>query len=185
MEPEEAISLLQGYHERIGGLVANRHGTIGFRAGDGLMVFFNDPFPCEQPVLDAVKLALEIREASQDLCAHWRRLGHSIGIGIDIASGYATLGLVGARGRADYTAIGNVVNIAARLCDQAKDGEILMDQHAYLDVEDQIAAEPYGARMLKGVGHPVETYSIVELRDRHVEARRADAEAVADRKASP
>jgi len=121
VEPEEAISLLQVYHERVGGLVADRRGTIGLRAGDGLMVFFNDPIPCEEPVKEAVMLALEIQGAVQDVREHWQRLGHSIGVGIGIASGYATLGLLGSQGRADYTAIGNVVNIAARLCGEAKD----------------------------------------------------------------
>lgn len=165
VEPEETISLLQAYHERIGSLVAERRGTIGYRAGDGLMVFFNDPIPCERPVLDAVALALDIRAAWRDIGERWRRLGHPIGIGIGIASGYATLGLVGHHGRADYTAIGNVVNVAARLCDQAADGEILMDQRAYLDVEGEIEAVACSPRRLKGVSHPVESYMIRGLRE--------------------
>jgi class 3 adenylate cyclase len=129
------------------------------------MVFFNDPVPCEQPALDAVKLALEIQQALQDLRERWHRLGHPIGVGTGIASGYATLGLVGNQGRADYTAIGNVVNIASRLCDQAKEGEILIDQRAYLEVEDQIEAELRGPCPLKGVGHPVVTYSVAGVHD--------------------
>jgi class 3 adenylate cyclase len=160
VEPEEAISLLQTFHDRLGSLIAKRQGTIGYRAGDGLMVFFNDPLPCERPVLDAVELALEMRDSLEDLRERWQRLGHSIGIGIGIASGYATLGLMGSQGRADYTAIGNVVNIASRLCDQAEQGEILIDQRVYLDVEDQIEAEPCGQRSLKGVGNPIETYRV-------------------------
>lgn len=163
VEPEEAISLLQTFHERLGGLIAERQGTIGYRAGDGLMVFFNDPLPCEQPVLNAVELALEMRDSLEDLRERWRRLGHSIGIGIGIAGGYATLGLMGSHGRADYTAIGNVVNIASRLCDQAQESEILIDRRGYLDVENRVQAESCGQRSLKGVGNPVETYRVVGL----------------------
>jgi class 3 adenylate cyclase len=165
VEPEEIILLLRAYHERVGDLVSKRHGTIGYRAGDGLMVFFNDPVPCEQPALDAIKLALEIQQALQDLRERWDRLGHPIGVGTGIASGYATLGLVGNQGRADYTAIGNVVNIASRLCDQAKEGEILIDQRAYLEVEDRIEAEPRGPCPLKGVGNPVVTFSVAGVHD--------------------
>jgi class 3 adenylate cyclase len=164
VEPEEAISLLQTFHERLGILIAERQGTIGYRAGDGLMVFFNDPLTCDQPVLNAVELAVEMRDGLEDLLQRWQRLGHQIGIGIGIASGYATLGMMGGHGRADYTAIGNVVNIASRLCDQAKGGEILIDQRAYLEVEDQIEAEPCGQRALKGVGNPIETYRVVGLK---------------------
>lgn len=163
LEPEETIALLQAYHEKVGALVAARNGTIGYRAGDGLMVFFNDPMPCDEPVLDAVKLAIDIRDVWPDLRRHWQRLGHSVGIGVGIASGYATLGLIGDEARTDYTAIGNGVNIAARLCDQAGDGEILIDQRAYLDVEAQIDAVAGGARELKGLSAPVDTYAVLGL----------------------
>jgi class 3 adenylate cyclase len=100
IEPEEVIAILQAYHEAVGSLVLQHQGTIGYRAGDGLMVFFNDPIPCEEPVLDAVRLALEIRAAFNRIREPWRRLGHPIGLGVAIASGYATLGLVGFQGRA-------------------------------------------------------------------------------------
>jgi class 3 adenylate cyclase len=162
-EPEDTIAFLQEYHARVGELADRHNGTIGFRAGDGLMVFFNDPIPCEAPVLDAVRLALDIRESVQALCGHWERLGFTAGIGIGIAAGYATLGMIGASGGAGYTAIGNPVNIAARLCDQAADGEILLDQRAYLDVEGEVAAEPARTRELKGVSKPVETYRVAGL----------------------
>lgn len=164
LEPEETIALLQTFHKEVGALVAERNGTIGYRAGDGLMVFFNDPIPCDEPVLDAVKLALDIRDVWPELRRRWQRLGHSIGVGIGIASGYATLGLVGDEGRTDYTAIGNGVNVAARLCEQAQDGEILIDQRAYLDVEDRIDAVSSDARMLKGVGEPVEVHNVRGLK---------------------
>jgi class 3 adenylate cyclase len=166
IEPEEVIAILQAYHETIGGLVIEHHGTIGYRAGDGLMVFFNDPIPCEQPVLDAVRLALEIRAAFDRIREPWLKLGHPIGLGLGIASGYATLGLVGFQGRTDYTAIGGAVNIAARLCDRAVDGQILLSQRAYVDVESRVDAELLGAFELKGVRNAVETYSVLGFKDR-------------------
>lgn len=163
VEPEEVMGLLQTYHARVGRLAAERNGTIGFRAGDGLMVFFNDPIPCEEPVLDAVRLALDIREAVQDLRERWVRLGYPIGFGMGIAAGYATLGLVGDFGRTDYTAIGNVVNIAARLSDAAQDGEVLLDQRAYLDTARHVRAEPRGEHQFKGVGQSMEIFNVLEL----------------------
>lgn len=163
VEPEETIALLQAYHERVGDRVAAWRGTIGSRAGDGLMVFFNDPFPCDEPVLDAVRLGLEIRDVVQELRAYWHRLGHSIGVGVGIASGYATLGLVGDEERAEYTAIGNVVNLASRLCDQARDGEILVDQRAYLDIEGRLRTEARGPYALKGVTGEVPAYAVLGL----------------------
>jgi class 3 adenylate cyclase len=159
------IAILQAYHETVGSLVIEHHGTIGYRAGDGLMVFFNDPIPCEQPVLDAVRLALEIRAAFNQIREPWRKLGHPIGLGLGIASGYATLGLVGFQGRTDYTAIGGAVNIAARLCDRAVDGQILLSQRAYVDVESLVDAELLGAFELKGVRNQVETYGVLGFKD--------------------
>jgi len=161
-EPEDTIAVLQAFHSQIGELAGRHNGTIGFRAGDGVMVFFNDPIPCEEPVQDALNLARDIRDAVTELRRRWERLGFSFGIGIGIAAGYATLGLIGAKGGAGYTAIGNPVNIAARLCDLAEDNEILLDQRAYLDVEGDISAEPAATRTLKGVSRPVETYRVRE-----------------------
>jgi len=126
-------------------------------------VFFNDPLPCDAPVLQAIRLAAEIREAFDDLRRPWTALGHGLGVGFGVAAGYATLGLVGQSGRADYTAIGNVVNLAARLCDEAKDGEILTDQRAYLDVEATVEAAPLGRLEMKGVGRPVEAFRVAAV----------------------
>lgn len=159
-EPEETISLLQVFHRRIGDRVAQRRGTIGYRAGDGLMAFFNDPYPCDEPVLDAVRLALDIREIAPELQALGRRYGRSVGIGVGIASGFATLGLVGEEGGADYTAVGNVVNVASRLCDQAQDGEVLIDRRAFLDVENRISATLSGTHAIKGMNDPVTIYRL-------------------------
>ena len=164
LEPEETIALLQSYHTSAGELVAARNATIGWRAGDGFMVFFNDPVPCDRPVLEAVRLAGEIQEAWEAVGSHWQRLGHRVGIGIGIASGYATLGLVGKEGRADYTAIGNVVNLASRLCDRAEPGEILIDRRAYIDVEEEIEASGPDRLALDGIGGEVEVYRVAPPR---------------------
>jgi class 3 adenylate cyclase len=163
IEPEEVIAILQGYHDSIGALVAEHRGTIGYRAGDGLMAFFNDPAPCAEPVLDAVRLALDIRAAFAALRTPWTKRGHVVGLGIGIASGYATLGLIGFQGRADYTAIGGAVNVASRLCDKATDGQILITQRAYLDVEMRVQARSLGILELKGVKHATEVYDVVGL----------------------
>ncbi len=114
-------------------------------------------------MLDAVRLALAIRETLATLLERWIRLGFPVGIGIGITAGYAMLGMIGRIGGAGYTAIGNPVNLAARLCDQTGDGEILIDQRAYLDVEELVAVEPAGVRQLKGVSKPVESYLVLGL----------------------
>ncbi len=163
-EPEDTIALLQAFHDRIGELAGRHNGTIGFRAGDGVMVFFNDPIPCDHPVRDAVDLAVAIRTAVADLRHRWERLGFSVGIGIGIAAGYATLGMIGTKGGAGYTAIGNPVNVAARLCDRAGDNEILLDQRAYLDVESTVTAAATEPCQLKGVSKPVQAYRLVAPR---------------------
>ena len=163
LEPEEVMNVLQTFHESLGRLIAKRGGTIGYRAGDGLMVFFNDPLPCDAPVFEAASLALEMKSTFIDARREWERLGHKLGLGMGIAGGYATLGFVGYEGRFDYTAIGNVVNIASRLCDNAGDGEILINQRAYLDIEGEVQAERRGPLDLKGVGKQVESYHVVKL----------------------
>ena len=156
--------ILRQFHDRAGALAAQRGGTIGFRSGDGLMVYFNDPVQCDQPVLEAVRLALDIRAAFAGICEPWRRMGHQVGLGLGIASGHATMGLVGQEGRADYTAIGGAVNVASRLCDAAGQDELLIGQRAYLDVEDQLEAEPVGGLTLKGFSSPIETYRVLGLK---------------------
>lgn len=163
-EPEEVIAVLQAFHDRVGQLVLEHRGTIGFRAGDGVMAFFNDPIPCDEPVLEALRLALDIRNAFDELRASSPPLGQTIGLGIGIASGYASLGFIGFKGRGDYTAVGRAVNIAARLCDMADDGQILISQRALLETGSKVEAEPFGAFELKGVGAPVETYLVRDLR---------------------
>lgn len=163
VEPEDVITVLQGFHDRIGGLVSHHGGTIGYRAGDGVMIFFNDPIPCDEPVLEAVALALEIRDAFEEVRKPWLKMGHDIGLGIGVAGGYATLGLVGIQGRSDYTAIGGVVNTASRLCDLAEDREILINNRAFLDVEGQVTAERRGEVRLKGISNTVEVHRVLWL----------------------
>jgi len=160
-DPEEVIALLQAFHDRLGGLVAERGATIGYRAGDGLMAFLNDPIPCEAPSLRAIELALDMRAAFEDIRRLWGRIGRPIGFGIGVASGYATLGLVGYQGGADYTAIGNAVNLAARLCDAAADGQILLAQRTYVDVEAQVDVERLAPLALKGLHKPEEAYRLL------------------------
>ena len=164
VEPEEVMDVLQSVHRNMGHLVAEHGGTIGYRSGDGLMVIFNDPLPCEFPVLEAIQLALKMRTVFDDVRAHWTELGHEIGFGIGISYGYATLGLIGSEGRYDYTAIGNVVNVAARLCDRARDGEILIDKRTRIEIEKECVTDSAGHLELKGIDKPVETFRVMDLK---------------------
>jgi len=162
-EPEEVIGVLQSYHEAMGRLVVRYEATIDHRAGDGLMVFFNDPVPCDQPFLKAVELAVDMKHEFIQLNQNWKRLGYDLGFGVGIGGGYATMGIVGYEGRYDYTANGSVVNLAARLCDQAADGEILITHKAYMEVENDIHAEPASELEVKGFSQPVKAYKVTGL----------------------
>jgi len=164
MEPEEVMGVLQTYHNELGKLVAEAGGTIDHRAGDGLMVFFNDPLPCDEPVFKAVQLALDMRKKFSDLNLKWKKYGYELGFGVGIGGGYATLGVVGFEGRFDYTANGNAVNLAARLCDEAQDGQILIDHKAFVEVEEKINSEPIGSLMLKGFTGEIKAHNVLDLR---------------------
>lgn len=163
MEPEDVMNVLRGFHEQVGRLVVQYGGTIGYRAGDGVMVFFNDPIPCDNPDLRVVELALDIRKAFAGLREQWAKFEVDVGIGIGIASGYATVGVIGVEGRFDYTPIGNSVNLAARLSDQAQDNEILMSRRSWGEVRDKAVAKPAGTLDLKGFSNPVEAYLLEGL----------------------
>ena len=163
-EPEEVMEVIRQYHHSLGGLVSKYGGTIDHRAGDGLMVFFNDPLPCDEPVREAVELSFEAHDVIGLQLQQWSKLGHQLGFGIGIAAGYVTLGIVGDENRSDYTAIGNDINLAARLCDQAKDGETLVSQRAYLEVEDLVAGREITGLELKGVNRERSVYSISRRR---------------------
>jgi len=159
-EPEETIEVLQTYHEEMGRLIREYGGGVDTRAGDGIMVIFNDPLPCEDPAGDALRLALAMRDQMGALCQRWRRLGHRLGFGVGLSLGYATVGMVGSAGRYDYTASGTAVNLAARLCDEAADGEILLSPRAYAAVEESCRAESLGERSFKGIHAPVEIFRV-------------------------
>ncbi len=163
-EPEETMAVLQTYHQEMGRLIAQHNGGVDHRMGDGIMVLFNDPLPCEDPAGDAVRLAMAMREKMVELCKEWKKLGHRLGFGVGVSLGYATVGMVGYEGRADYTASGTAVNLAARLCDKAGDGEILLSPRAAIAVEDEVTLEPGDALELKGLAAPVEVMKAVSLR---------------------
>ncbi|QIE56929.1 GAF domain-containing protein [Pikeienuella piscinae] len=154
-EPEEAIEVLQSYHEEMGRLLDAHGAGVDHRSGDGIMAIFNDPLPCDDPAGDALRLALAMRARMESLCAQWRRLGHRLGFGVGVSFGYATMGMVGSEGRRQYTASGTVVNLASRLCDRAEDGEILLSPRAAAALEAEFALEPHGEVTLKGLHEPV------------------------------
>lgn len=159
-EPEDVIAVLQTYHEGMGRLIYEYEGMIDHRAGDGIMAIFNDPLPCEEPALQAIRLALAMHEEMKARAEEWRKIGHDLGFGVGISLGYATLGLVGFEGRYDYCANGSVVNLAARLSDEAADGQTLISQRAYNAVSDHIEADDIGEMTLKGFVKPVRVLDV-------------------------
>jgi class 3 adenylate cyclase len=159
-EPEEVMAVLGEFHRALGELVYRFEGTLERFAGDALMIFFNDPFPCEDPPLRAVRMALAMQERVAELSAGWRRRGYELALGIGISVGYATLGRIGFEGRFDYGAVGNVVNLAARLCSEAGGGQVLLGPKAFAAVERKVAAEPIGPLRLKGFQRPIQAYLV-------------------------
>jgi GAF domain-containing protein len=160
-DPEDVMALLRDYHAAIGEVIIKYSGTLERYAGDGVMVVFNDPVPVDNPALQAVLMALEMRDAIGALTEKWRRLGHDIGFGIGIAHGFATLGTIGFEGRFDYAAIGTVSNVASRLCDEAKPGQILISPRVLMAVEDAVTVEPVGEFALKGIRRPLAAFNVV------------------------
>jgi class 3 adenylate cyclase len=159
-EPEEVLDFLRQYHGALGPLVSQFEGTLDQFSGDGIMVFFNDPIPCPDPAERAVKMAVAMREVAGTLIAAWRRRGRMLGFGAGIAQGYATLGQIGFADRSGYTAIGTVCNLAARLCAEAKDGQILIAQLVAVAVEETTPLEEVGELTLKGLTQPVVAYNV-------------------------
>ncbi len=154
-EPEEVMNILGEYHAGVGAIIHKFQGTIEHFAGDGLMAMLNDPLPCPEPCVQAVRMAAEMRTAVGALTAKWRKQGFDLGFGVGIAHGYATLGRIGFEGRFDYAAIGAVPNLASRLCEEAKDGQILIDSKVQTAVEAIAELEPLEALTLKGFHRPV------------------------------
>ena len=155
---------LREYHAAMGGPIAAYGGTVEHFAGDGLMVFFNDPLPCPNPAERAVRMALAMRERMRELCVVWRGRGHDLGFGIGIALGDATLGTIGFEGRTHYGAIGSVVNLASRLCDEARDGQILASEPVCAALDGLVVAEPVPDLRLKGFARPVPAFEVVAAR---------------------
>jgi adenylate cyclase len=163
-EPEEVMAVLREYHGSLGPLVHKYEGTIERFIGDGFLVLFNDPLPCADPSVRAIKMATEMRMCMAQLADGWRKQGRELGFGIGIAHGYATLGRLGYEGRFEYSAIGTVVNLAARLCAQAEAGQILIDPKVYAAVEHLAEVAPEGELTLKGLSRRIKAFKIGALR---------------------
>lgn len=159
-EPEEVIAVLRDFYAVLGPLVGRFEGTLDKFSGDGLMVFFNDPLPCPDPAERAVRMGCAMRDAIRELASGWRQRGFALGFGVGIAQGYATIGRIGFAERMDYTAIGTVTNLAARLCAQAQDGQILIARRVAAAVEDIAVLEEIGNVALKGLSQAVTVYNV-------------------------
>ncbi len=164
-EPEEIMELLRSYHAQMGKLVFKYEGTLERFAGDGIMIFFNDPIACEDHTERAVRMAVAMRAEARELRAGWLKKGYDLDLGVGLACGYATLGNIGFEGRIDYGAIGNVTNLASRLCDEAKGGQILTNQKTLSKVEHLVESEPLSELQLKGFARPVTAINIVGIKE--------------------
>ena len=162
-EPEEVMGVLREYHAAMGKLILDHEGTLERFTGDGMMVFFNDPVPVENPVERAVRMACAMRERVEELRRRWMKQGFDLALGVGIAQGYATIGAIGFEGRWDYGAIGNVTNLSARLCGEAKGGQVLVTSRVASLVEELIEVEEVGALTLKGLTKPVPTFNVLRL----------------------
>jgi adenylate cyclase len=163
-EPEEVMGVLREYHSEMGKLILEHEGTLERFTGDGMMIFFNDPVLVPNPAERAIRMALVMRERVQELTVKWRKLGYELDFGVGIAQGYATIGAIGFEGRWDYGAIGTVTNLAARLCGEAKPGQILIAQRLLGAVEDIVEAEVVGELTLKGFHRPVSAFNVLRLK---------------------
>jgi adenylate cyclase len=158
------MSVLTDYHRAMGQLILAHEGTLEHFAGDGLMIFFNDPIQLANPIENAVRMALAMQQQFMPLRAAWRKRGYDLDLGIGIAQGYATLGAIGFEGRWDYACIGSVSNVAARLCSEAKGGQILTDQKTLSRIEDVVHGEPLGELTLKGMAYPLPVFNITGVK---------------------
>lgn len=162
-EPEEVESVLRAYHSTMGELIAEHGGTVDRFAGDGILLFFNDPLPVPDSAKRAARMALQMQERFVPLRAQWSKLGYELDLGIGIAQGFATLGAFGYEGRVDYTAIGSVVNLAQRLCNKAAAGEVLIDRKVRAALDDAASVESRGPLALKGFSQPVPVFRLTGL----------------------
>src|SRR5262249_45648541 len=163
-EPEELMGVLREYHAAMGRLILDHEGTLERFTGDGMMVFFNDPVPVPNPAERAIRMAVAMRAGVEKLAAGWRRRGWDLALGVGIAEGYATIGAIGFEGRWDYGAIGTVTNLAARLCSEARGGQVLISSRLATAVEGLIEAEAMGSLVLKGLVKPVPTFNVLGLK---------------------
>ena len=163
-EPEEVMDVLREFHHAVGPMIFDHEGTIAQFTGDGMLVFFNDPIQCEDPAWQAVQLAVAMRNRTAELTQQWRRRGHDVELGIGIAVGFATCGEIGFDGRTEYTAIGTVVNLAARICGVAAGGQILVTQRIHTAVDDRAVMNSLGELDFRGFSRPVPISEIISLR---------------------
>jgi class 3 adenylate cyclase/PAS domain-containing protein len=163
-EPEEVMGVLREYHAELGRAIMAYDGTIEHFAGDGVMILFNDPVPVENHELQAIRMTLRMRDSMAVLGQAWRKHGYALGFGVGIAGGYATIGTIGFEGRLDYGAIGTVTNLAARLCGEAGDGQILISPRIFSKTETHIEVEPVGELSLKGFQRPVFAHNVLRAR---------------------
>jgi len=163
-EPEEVMGVLREYHAEMGKLILGHEGTLERFTGDGMMIFFNDPTPVPNPAERALRMAVAMRDRVAEMIVKWRKRGYDLDFGVGIAQGYATIGAIGFEGRWDYGAIGTVTNLAARLCGEAKPGQILISQRMVGTVEELVEVEPVGELTLKGFARPVTAHNILCLK---------------------
>jgi len=163
--PEDLLDVLREYHAALGQLIPHYEGTLEHFAGDGVMIFFNDPLPVSEHELKAVRFALNAREQFEDLASLWRKRGNELALGIGIEAGYATLGRIGFEGRYDYGALGPITNLASRLSTSAAAGQVLIGPRVHAAIEEAVDAVPVGKLELKGFGRPVPAYEVRRLRD--------------------
>jgi class 3 adenylate cyclase/CheY-like chemotaxis protein len=163
-EPEEVMRVLHEFHAEMGKLILDYEGTLERFTGDGMMIFFNDPVVISNPVERAVRMAAAMRERVNELSIGWRKHGYGLALGIGIAHGYATIGAIGYEGRLDYGAVGAVINLAARLCEEARDGQILINQKTLGECEQLVEVQSMGELQLKGFARPIPLFNITALK---------------------
>ncbi len=174
-EPEEVMAVLREYHHDLGELIFEHEGTLDRFIGDGIMIVFNDPIPCEDHSARAVRLSIAMRARVAELSTTWGSRGHDLGFGVGIASGYATLGQVGFEKRREYTAIGRVTNLAARLCSEATAGQIVIARGVFNTVEPHVQAAPLRELNVKGFSRPVQAYEVLSWREDSAKPKSAPA----------
>ncbi|MBI5307447.1 MAG: adenylate/guanylate cyclase domain-containing protein, partial [Planctomycetes bacterium] len=167
-EPEEVISVLNEYHVAMSRLILEYEGTLEHFAGDGMMIIFNDPAPLPNPTERAVRMAEAMRNCMVAVKDKWQKSGHSLDCGFGIAHGYATIGAIGFEGRKDYCVIGSVANMAARLCAEAKGGQVLINQKTLSKVEEIVETESLDQMSLKGFSKPVAVFNIIKIKNREL-----------------